>query len=78
MSRAGRRVVGWVALGLAGLAIAVAVGHAATQLVSQHVALSGEPRRGDVRLVAPPSPSRVYAGEGSTTNPDELPEPDDD
>lgn len=79
MSASRRRVAGWIALALAGLALAVAVGYAATQLVSQHVALSSEPRLGDDRLVAPRATHPAHRdGERASAAPHETRETDDD
>jgi len=57
MSRPTPRVAAWLALGLAGLALAIGIAYAATELVTQHIALSGA-RSDDTRLVVPPRGDR--------------------
>jgi len=52
MSRPTCRVAAWLALGLAGLALAIGIAYAATELVTQHIALSGS-RSDDAHLVVP-------------------------
>lgn len=49
----GRRIAGWIALALAGLAVAVALSVAASNLSTQPIGLSGEPLRAGDKLAPP-------------------------
>ena len=57
MPRRDPGTVGWVALAIAGLLVAVAVAYAASRLASPHVGLSGEPISAGGHL-APPAQTR--------------------
>lgn len=48
------RVIGWALLALAGLAVAVALSIAASNLSTQPIGLSGEPLRAGDKLAPPP------------------------
>ena len=61
MTRARRAFLAWLALALAGLAIAVGVTYAATRLVGEHIGLSAEPQMEGSRLVAPASSAQSGA-----------------
>jgi hypothetical protein len=52
------RIIGWILLGIAGLAVAVALSLAASTLSTQPIGLSGEPLRAGERLAPPSATSR--------------------
>jgi hypothetical protein len=54
------RFAGWILIAVAGLAIAVALSVAASNLSTQPIGLSGEPLRAGVRL-APAAPTHRHA-----------------